>query len=81
MDLASNTSYGAVPSVENALYKKTYGTANMWNYDLARFAMNRHDRGINMAFEDGSVRHIDKAELWKLNWYRGFRPAQVIVPF
>jgi prepilin-type processing-associated H-X9-DG protein len=52
-----------------------------WNYDIARFTMNRHNRGINMAFEDGSVRHIDKAELWTLNWYKGFRPANVKVPF
>jgi hypothetical protein len=80
-DLASNTTYGAVPSVENALYNKTYGAANMWNYDMARFCMNRHDRGINMAFEDGSVRHIDKPGLWLLNWYKGFRPAKVTVPF
>jgi prepilin-type processing-associated H-X9-DG protein len=80
LDLASGSLGGAVPKVENALYKQFYG-ANMWQYDMARFAMNRHGRAINMCFEDGSVRRVDKNELWTLNWYRGFRPAKVTVPF
>jgi prepilin-type N-terminal cleavage/methylation domain-containing protein len=79
-DLASGSNAGRVPSVENALYKRTYGN-QMWQYDLARFAMNRHGRGIHIAFEDGSVRHVTKPDLWKLNWYKGFRPAQVNLPF
>lgn len=81
MDLASATTFGAVTSVENALYKQLYGMPNSWYYDLSRFSMNRHDRGTNMAFEDGSARHVDKPELWTLNWYKGFRPAKVSVPY
>jgi prepilin-type N-terminal cleavage/methylation domain-containing protein len=80
-DFASGQTYGAVPTIENSLYKQTHGMPQSWNYDIARFTMNRHARGINMAFEDGSVRHVDKAELWTLNWYKGFRPAIIKVPF
>lgn len=79
-DLASGLTFGQVPAVENALYKRYYG-AQMWMYDLARFVMNRHARGVNVAFEDGSARWVAKPELWKLHWHRGFRPADVIVPF
>jgi prepilin-type N-terminal cleavage/methylation domain-containing protein/prepilin-type processing-associated H-X9-DG protein len=81
MDFASATTFGAVTPVENALYKQTFGMPNSWFYDLSRFAMNRHNKGINMAFEDGSVRHVDKSELWMLNWYKGFRAAKVSVPY
>ena len=70
-----------MPTVENSLYKQTHGMPASWHYDMARFAMNRHNRGINMAFEDGSVRHVEKQELWTLNWYKGFRPSRVTVPF
>ncbi|MCS7033155.1 MAG: prepilin-type N-terminal cleavage/methylation domain-containing protein [Phycisphaerae bacterium] len=79
-DLASGLTFGAVPAVENALFKRYYGS-NLWLYDMARFAMNRHGKGINMAFEDGSVRFVTKPELWTLHWYRGFRPAKVTLPF
>jgi prepilin-type N-terminal cleavage/methylation domain-containing protein len=77
MDLASGTTYGSPVSRENALYLQLFGMPTSWFYDMSRFAMNRHARGINMAFEDGSVRHVDKPELWTLNWYKGFRPAKV----
>jgi len=79
-DYASGLTPGAVPAVENALYKRYYG-ANMWAYDMARFAMNRHARGINMAFEDGSVRATPKPDLWKLHWHKSFRPANVTLSF
>jgi prepilin-type N-terminal cleavage/methylation domain-containing protein len=81
LDLASGSPSGAVPTVENALFKQVHGMPASWNYDLARFAMNRHRRGINIAFEDGSVRHVEKEELWRLTWYKGFRPATVKLPF
>jgi prepilin-type N-terminal cleavage/methylation domain-containing protein len=77
MDLASGTTFGTPVSRENALYLQLFGMPQSWFYDMSRFAMNRHARGINMAFEDGSVRHVDKPELWRLNWYKGFRPATV----
>jgi prepilin-type N-terminal cleavage/methylation domain-containing protein len=81
MDAASGETYGRTTPVENALYRQYFGWPAMWFYDMSRFAMNRHARGFHMAFEDGSVRRIDKPELWKLHWYRGFRPAKVVVPY
>ena len=81
MDYASGLTYGRPAIVENALYRQTYGWPNMWYYDMARFAMNRHGRGIQMAFEDGSARYVEKTELWRLHWYRGFRPANVNLPY
>lgn len=35
---------------------------------LARFVLNRHNRGTNMVFFDCAVRHIDLKENWSLMW-------------
>jgi prepilin-type N-terminal cleavage/methylation domain-containing protein len=39
---------------------------------MNRFCMNRHDRRINSAFFDMSVRPVGLKELWILNWHRGY---------
>ena len=42
---------------------------------LPRYAMNRHDGGINMLFMDWSVRKVGVKELWTLRWNKQFDPA------
>lgn len=45
-----------------------------WSYDMARFCMDRHNRGINMTFADGSTRKVELPDLWTLKWHRKFQP-------
>ena len=53
-----------------------------WDYDMARFCMERHGSGINMGFVDGSVRKLRLTELWNLQWHQGFRRrADVDIPW
>ncbi len=40
--------------------------------DIERWAMTRHGNGINMAFMDGHVEHVDVKNLWNLNWASGW---------
>jgi prepilin-type N-terminal cleavage/methylation domain-containing protein/prepilin-type processing-associated H-X9-DG protein len=44
---------------------------NMW-----RVTINRHNKGINAAFLDGSVRKVFLWELWDLKWHREFKPQK-----
>jgi len=37
-------------------------------YSITRFVLNRHNRGSNMAFFDGTVRLIPLKEYWSLRW-------------
>lgn len=41
---------------------------------LARFAMYRHFRGVNMAFFDGSSRWVTFEGVWGLKWHNNFKP-------
>jgi len=81
-DLASGRADGAIPVVEDGFMKGPYG----WGDAFARFTMNRHGGkgaagGINVSFADGHGAFVQKNDLWKLNWYKGYRPASVSVPY
>jgi prepilin-type processing-associated H-X9-DG protein len=39
---------------------------------MQRLCMNRHNKGINMAFLDGHVEKIGLKELWILKWHRTY---------
>jgi prepilin-type processing-associated H-X9-DG protein/prepilin-type N-terminal cleavage/methylation domain-containing protein len=41
---------------------------------LARFAMYRHQRGVNIAFFDGHAEFIVFEGLWGLQWHNGYSP-------
>ncbi len=43
-----------------------------WDWDMARYTLDRHSRGINLAFMDGSSRKIVLTDLWSLKWHREF---------
>jgi prepilin-type N-terminal cleavage/methylation domain-containing protein/prepilin-type processing-associated H-X9-DG protein len=47
-------------------------TANFSEYELQHFAVNRHDRKVNVLFFDGSARTTPLRELWSLKWHREF---------
>jgi prepilin-type N-terminal cleavage/methylation domain-containing protein/prepilin-type processing-associated H-X9-DG protein len=49
-------------------------------YFMGRYTIDRHDRGIQIVFADGSARKVGLAELWLLKWHRGFKPTTVAVP-
>ena len=43
-----------------------------WNNEMMHFAIDRHSKGVNAVFGDGSIRHIGVKSLWKLKWHRKF---------
>ena len=47
--------------------------AKQWDWDMARFVMDRHNRNINAAFVDGSARAVKLNTVWDLQWHRQFR--------
>ena len=74
--------------VDGAPLENTYATPADVNYatghwavpansipfsgDIERWAMARHGNGINMAFMDGHVEHVEVKKLWSLNWASGW---------
>ena len=61
-DVAYATGQQSVPS----------GNPNCFSGDIERWAMTRHGNGINMAFMDGHVEHVEVKNLWNLNWADGW---------
>ena len=49
-----------------------------WDYDMARFCMDRHNRAINVGFADGSARVIKLTGLWDLQWHRQFQRVSYV---
>ncbi len=50
--------------------------AGDWSWDMARLTINRHSRGINVTFMDGSARKVILTDLWDPKWHREYqRPA------
>jgi prepilin-type N-terminal cleavage/methylation domain-containing protein/prepilin-type processing-associated H-X9-DG protein len=45
-----------------------------------RFVVNRHQRGINLVFVDGSAKTVKLDDLWQLNWFRGMVPQKFVPP-
>jgi len=43
-----------------------------WGYDMARVCIDRHGRGVNMVFIDGSARKVILNNLWSLKWHKEF---------
>jgi len=43
-----------------------------WGYDMARVCIDRHGRGVNLVFMDGSVRKVFLKNLWSLKWHKEF---------
>ena len=46
--------------------------ATVWNDQMIRFCINRHDGFVNSVFLDSTVRKVGLKELWKLKWHRSF---------
>lgn len=46
-----------------------------WNWDMARLTIDRHSRGINLTFMDGSTRKEILTNLWDFKWHRDYRPV------
>lgn len=44
-----------------------------WYYDMGRFCLDRHNRGIQASFVDGSTRRVKLNGLWDLQWHQNFR--------
>jgi len=70
-DIKSGSTGGKVPETKDWNLKYPM----QWYYDMARFAMDRHSRAINMSFADGSMRKVRLPELWELKWHKDFVPS------
>jgi prepilin-type processing-associated H-X9-DG protein len=44
-----------------------------WDWDMARFCMDRHSKRVNFGFADGSTHSVKLTELWSLKWHKQFR--------
>jgi len=47
-----------------------------WEYEMMHFAMDRHSKGVNAVFVDGSVRHVGIKGLWKLKWHKNYETGR-----
>ncbi len=81
--IASGNLNGVIPPYKDYFYKQlTSGNINSFLYDMARICIYRHGKAINICFADGSVRQVPCAQLWNLEWYRGFnKTATVNLPY
>jgi len=53
-----------------------------WSWDMARLTINRHSRGINITFMDGSTRKAILNDLWSLKWHKEYeRVYDVEIPW
>jgi prepilin-type N-terminal cleavage/methylation domain-containing protein len=43
-------------------------------FEINRFCLDRHNKTVDVAFLDTSVRNVDLPELWNLKWSREFIP-------
>jgi prepilin-type N-terminal cleavage/methylation domain-containing protein/prepilin-type processing-associated H-X9-DG protein len=73
-DLASPGNGGKPPRTRE--WNKT--NPKQWDWDMARFVMDRHNRQVNVAFVDGSARGVKVTGLWDLQWHRGFRRTPAV---
>ena len=48
-------------------------TEHAHGHGFGRFAMNRHEGGVNVLLVDSSVRRVPLKRLWGLKWHRTFR--------
>ena len=59
-------------------YEQMDPESPQWGYDMGRFCLNRHSRGINMTFMDGSTQKVVLTNLWGLKWHKGYKPIHDI---
>jgi len=53
-----------------------------WSYDMARVCLDRHSKGVNMTFMDGSSRKVKLHDLWILKWHTDSMPDyEVEIPW
>lgn len=65
---------GQVPPRED-FYEQMDPLYPAFAWDMARFCLNRHSRGVNMTFMDGSTRKVILNDLWSLKWHKGYERA------
>jgi prepilin-type N-terminal cleavage/methylation domain-containing protein/prepilin-type processing-associated H-X9-DG protein len=73
-DVASKTSYSLPAPTRN--WNET--NPMQWEYDMARFCMDRHNRAVNFGFADGSARRVKLTALWSLQWHRSFQTTEQV---
>ncbi len=67
---------GPAPETEDFDASKMALTGG-YEYELARYAVNRHNGVSNIVFMDGSIRKVGLKSLWALKWHRKFDTSAV----
>lgn len=71
---------GGGPFWENANAIRTPRKNGDWmgaGYEMMHFALQRHARGVNCLFSEGSVRNVKTQELWELKWHKNYDTKRV----
>ena len=66
----------ATDTLPDDLLDPLAGLEGQWppkNGEMAVWCLERHGKGINMAFVDGHVQRIRPKQLWTLDWYDTFQ--------
>ncbi len=60
-----------------AQWDQTIGGGHQTN----RFALDRHDGAVEVAFIDGSARRVALPDLWTLRWNHDYTPREIALPW
>jgi prepilin-type processing-associated H-X9-DG protein len=47
-----------------------------YDNEMMHFALDRHNKGVNAAFMDGTVRYVAIKKLWDLKWHRKYEASK-----
>lgn len=69
--------------VVTANYWENIGSysGEIWQNDISRLLINRHNKGINFGFMDGSAGKVYLWDLLTLKWHRKSVPEQITIPW
>ncbi len=82
-DISTGGIMGEIPTEEDWYKHHKPGTGGGdWQHYMGRICMDRHNRGVNWGFMDGTARKVDLADIWSLDWHRRFvKTYDVTIPW
>lgn len=69
-----------MPANLSGIFDNASPTASAMDQMCWRFLLDRHNKAINVAFMDGSVRRVGLSETFQLRWNKTWVPAKVTLP-
>ncbi|MEM6259556.1 MAG: type II secretion system protein [Planctomycetota bacterium] len=70
----ANPGYGPVGGLGHAVNPTATFNKDSPDFsrDMGRIQMYRHNKGINVSFDDGSANYVPIVDLWSLKWHRNY---------